>query len=315
MLGLNTSLKGSESPPLEQRGGVMNWWHDFVSLFVPTADDGYAMRVPCGREARRAFPPGGVHGRARLHGLSSKVHQPLGGNILDAFQSDATDCSTVFLCRDHDEGLLLARAAPLALFRSTNVGVIDVNLAVSRSRPGRTKALRSLCSHVQAGSSRPKPSPRCSPMALMPFFWLMMNHIARNYVHNGVRVSGNTVPAVRDVLLSQALHRNTPRAITQDSPATPQRSQTNLFGQHKPGCSYGTGPRSETSHPWHRTGGGNRRPGFGWTFPWYEKIRIAHVRQRNTPFQTKLGCRRRPTYEDTRIRLLSNHALRNTAGI
>ena len=194
MLGLNTSLKGSESPPLEQRGGVMNWWHDFVSLFVPTADDGYAMRVPCGREARRAFPPGGVHGRARLHGLSSKVHQPLGGNILDAFQSDATDCSTVFLCRDHDEGLLLARAAPLALFRSTNVGGIDVNLAVSRSRPGRTKALCSLCRHVQAGSSRPKPSPRCSPMALMPFFWLMMNHIAGNMCATGCGCLGTPCP-------------------------------------------------------------------------------------------------------------------------
>jgi len=46
-------------------------------------------------------------------------------------------------------------------------------------------------------------------------------------------VSWNTVPAVSDVLPSQALHRNTPRAVTQGSPATPQRSQTKPLGQHK----------------------------------------------------------------------------------
>ena len=67
----------------------------------------------------------------------------------------------------------------------------------------------------------------------MPFFWLVMNHIARNHVPNGLRVSWNTVPAVNDVLPSHALHRNTPRAVTQGSPVTPQRSQTNPVGQHK----------------------------------------------------------------------------------
>jgi len=33
-------------------------------------------------------------------------------------------------------------------------------------------------------------------------------------------VSWNTVPAVSDVLPSQALHRNTPRAVTQGLPFT-----------------------------------------------------------------------------------------------
>ena len=45
------------------------------------------------------------------------------------FQSDSPDCQTVFLCRDHDDGFLLDRAATLALFRASDVGFVDLNLA------------------------------------------------------------------------------------------------------------------------------------------------------------------------------------------
>lgn len=150
MLLLNTALESSEQPPLEQRGDGMNARHDFVSLFVPAADDRNVMLVACSREARIAFPPVGVNCRARLHGLSNEVQKAFGGNILDAFQPDAPDCATVFLCRDHDDGLFLNLAAPLALFRAANVGFIDFNLA--------GKSITSRSDHGPAQLVQPRPS-------------------------------------------------------------------------------------------------------------------------------------------------------------
>ena len=119
MLMLNTALKRAEQPALEQRGDVMNPWHDFVSLFVPTADNRNAMFVACDRKARIALPSVGVNCCARLHGFSNEVQQAFGGNILDAFQSDAPDGAPVFLRRYHDDGLFLDLASPLAFFRAT----------------------------------------------------------------------------------------------------------------------------------------------------------------------------------------------------
>ena len=152
MLLLNATLERSEQPSLEQRGDVMNARHDFVSLFVPTADERNAMLVARNREAGIAFPSVRVDCCARLHGLSNEVQQAFGGDILDAPQADAPDSAAVFLCCDHNDGLFLDLAAPLALFRASNVGFVDLDLAERRSRPGRTIALRSLCIHVQAVS-------------------------------------------------------------------------------------------------------------------------------------------------------------------
>ena len=150
MLVLNAALKGSEQPSFEQRGDVMNARHDFVRLFVPTADDRNARLVACGREARIAFPPVGVNGRARLHDLSNEVQQTFGGNILDAFQANAPDRSPVFLCRDYSDGLFLDLAAPLALFRTANVGFIDFNLT--------GKSITTWSYHGPAQLVQPRPS-------------------------------------------------------------------------------------------------------------------------------------------------------------
>jgi hypothetical protein len=129
MLMLNTALKSAEQPALEQRGDVMNPWHDFVSLFVPTADNRNAMFVACDREARIALSSVGVNCCARLHGFLNEVQHAFGRNILDAFQSDAPDGATAFLRGNHDDGLFLDIATPLAFFRATHVGFIDFNLA------------------------------------------------------------------------------------------------------------------------------------------------------------------------------------------
>ena len=93
---VNPTLERTEHPPLEQRGDVMHTRHDFVSLFIPTADDRHALLVACSREPRIACPPVGVNDRARFHRLSNEVQQTFGGNILDAFQSDAPDRSPFF---------------------------------------------------------------------------------------------------------------------------------------------------------------------------------------------------------------------------
>jgi len=66
MLLLNSALERSEQPPLEPRGDVMNARPDFVSMFVPAADDRHTMRVARSRQAGIAFPPPvGMDCRAR----------------------------------------------------------------------------------------------------------------------------------------------------------------------------------------------------------------------------------------------------------
>jgi len=58
-------------------------------------------------------------------------------------------------------------------------------IPASRSRPGRTIARRSLCSHAHAVSYEPNPSTRCSPCAETPFFCAVTNHTAANQVDSG----------------------------------------------------------------------------------------------------------------------------------
>src|ERR1019366_6173840 len=150
MLLLNASLERSEQPPLEQRGDVMNARHDFVSLFTPAADDRNAMLVTRGREAGIAFPSVRVDCCARLYGLSNEVQQAFGGDTVDAPQADAPDSTAVFLCRDHNDGLFLDLATPLALFRASNVGFVDLDLA--------GKAITARPDHRSAQFVHPRPS-------------------------------------------------------------------------------------------------------------------------------------------------------------
>src|SRR5665647_2156490 len=158
MLMLNTALKSAEQPALEQRGDVMNPWHDFVSLFVPAAEGRNAMFVACDRKTRIALPSVGVNCCTRFHGFSNEVEQAFGGNILDAFQSDAPYSATVFLRRDYDDGLFLDLASPLAFFRATNVGFIDFNLAgqsiTSRSYHGPTQLVQPRPSRFVAAQAK-----------------------------------------------------------------------------------------------------------------------------------------------------------------
>lgn len=43
----------------------------------------------------------------------------------------------------------------------------------------------SFCSHAQAVLWLPNPSNRCTPSALIPCFWFVTDHIARNQVRRG----------------------------------------------------------------------------------------------------------------------------------
>src|SRR5207245_7643585 len=98
---------------------------------------------------------------------------------------------------------------------------------VRRSRPGRTIARRNLWSHVHAVSQLPSPNTCCSPRALVPVFWLVTHHIARNQVGKGVRVSWKIVPAVTDVCRPHAAHSNS--AVPIGHALVPPH-----FGQRKP---------------------------------------------------------------------------------
>ena len=74
---------------------------------IPIANDCNVMFVVGGREPCVAFSHVGVNCHAKLYRLLNEVRQAFGGYIRDAFQSDAPDCSTVFLCsRYYDEFLL-----------------------------------------------------------------------------------------------------------------------------------------------------------------------------------------------------------------
>jgi hypothetical protein len=109
--------------------------------------------------------------RARLHGFPDEAQKAFRGNAVDAPRPDTPDSTAVFLRRDHDDGLFLDLATPLALFNASNAGFAGLDLASKRrSRPGRTIALRSLCIHVQAVSKLPRPNTRGKPRAPAPFF-------------------------------------------------------------------------------------------------------------------------------------------------
>ena len=43
---------------------------------------------------------------------------------------------------------------------------------------------------------RPYPHTRCNPIALTPFFWLVIHQIARNHTGKAMRVPSKIVPAV-----------------------------------------------------------------------------------------------------------------------
>src|SRR5450759_4101101 len=88
--------------------------------------------------------------RARIHCLANEVQQAFGGDILDAPQADAPDSTAVFLCCDHNDGLFLDLAAPLALFRASNVGFVDLDLA--------GKAITARPDHRSAQFVHPRPS-------------------------------------------------------------------------------------------------------------------------------------------------------------
>src|SRR5271167_4372620 len=71
-------------------------------------------------------------------------------------------------------------------------------------------ARRNLCSIVQAALYFFRPSTRCSPNALAPFFWVVTHHIARNHTAIGMRVSWKIVPAVPEVWRPHPAHSHTP---------------------------------------------------------------------------------------------------------
>lgn len=217
MLIRDTTVERTEQPPREPRCDCRDARHDLVGLF----------------EASVASPAIGLNGRARLDRLPDKLPQALRGAVLDSAHSDAPDSVTPFLGRHDDESLRLGLPASRTLFRATHSGLAISMSPVSRSRSGRTMALRSVCSQVQAVSSLPRPSTRCRPKALTPFFWLVMNHIASNHIRNGLQVSWHTVPAVSEVSALHAVHLSTPRAVTHGSSTAPHRRHTNTAGQRR----------------------------------------------------------------------------------
>ena len=84
---------------------------------------------------------------------------------------------------------------------------------------------------------------RCSPSALIPFFWLTTYQTAANQLTTGVRVLSMIVPAVTDVSCRHAAQRRSPSPIRQYSPQTwpqnrhenpsPQRSRSRYL-RHAP---------------------------------------------------------------------------------
>jgi hypothetical protein len=62
----------------------------------------------------------------------------------------------------------------------------------SRSRPGRTIAVRNRCNKAQAVRIEPRSSTRFRPNAEIPFFWVVMYHTAANHSVSGVRGPAET---------------------------------------------------------------------------------------------------------------------------
>ena len=83
MLLLNSTLKCTEQPSLEQRGDVMDARHKFVSVFRAGADHCYLVWISRLFKTVIAPPSIGMNCRARLYSLSNKTKQTFCGNIFD----------------------------------------------------------------------------------------------------------------------------------------------------------------------------------------------------------------------------------------
>ena len=129
MLMLNATLERTEQPPLKQGGDLMNAWQDLVGQFEAGVDHRDAVGIADVRKSGLAFPAIGMNGRARLDRLPDELPQALGGDVIDAAQSDTTDGVTAFLgCQDYD-GLALGFPASLTFFRATHIGLVNLDFA------------------------------------------------------------------------------------------------------------------------------------------------------------------------------------------
>jgi hypothetical protein len=137
---------GAEQPSFGQRHHPVH-----AGKFALGADDPFVALVrEGGRVGREAVRD---HGGARLDVVSQEGAHRLGLRVGDRDHAGAAEALLSLLHGDDDERLL-AFLPPAAQpgFLAANVGLVDLDPPLRRSRPGRTQTERSPCSIPQAVS-------------------------------------------------------------------------------------------------------------------------------------------------------------------
>ena len=132
-----------------------------------------------------------------------------------------TNSAPALFGRHSDDRLGFGSPPTFTFFRAADIGFVDFDLATEIVSSWDGPSRPQLVQPSPGGLIATKPQFPLEPERLIPFFWLVMNHIARNHSRNGLRVSWNTVPAVKVVSHSQARHRNRSRDMVHGSPAAP----------------------------------------------------------------------------------------------
>jgi hypothetical protein len=152
VLGADGALVGAEQPALEQRGDPVDTRHDHVRRVACMRDRGRVVDVASAAEPVVAAVVVGVDDRARLDRLLDRGEQALVADVGDADEPAAPHAGAALLDRDLDDHLPGGATATFAAGDAADVGLIGLDLALSRSRPGLTIARRSLCGSAQAAS-------------------------------------------------------------------------------------------------------------------------------------------------------------------
>jgi hypothetical protein len=127
MLMLDATLVSADQPSLEQRGDEVDARHDFVRWVGAAAEDRDLMLVTGRRQSGITPPAVGVNHRPALHSALDEGKQAICRDISDLLKADAAKPPAVLLDCYGDDGLALGFSASCALFRTTNIGFINLD--------------------------------------------------------------------------------------------------------------------------------------------------------------------------------------------
>src|ERR1700674_1864377 len=127
VLMLNTALVSAVQPSLEKRSCHMDSRQDLMRQLGTTADDDDLMLVTGLLQIRITTPSVGAHDGTGGDGFLDKGKEAVPRDVDDAPETNAADAASILLGRHSDDGLGFCFAALRSLFRTADIGFVDLD--------------------------------------------------------------------------------------------------------------------------------------------------------------------------------------------